>query len=83
MSDTTQGKLDFGDPALEEQVEAFVRAQLRAPDQPSAWDLLARIEEHVGCGNRVKAPTSIVSETLFRSPHRVAMPFDRTSLRTE
>jgi hypothetical protein len=26
------------------QVEAFVRAQLRAPDQPSAWDLLARIE---------------------------------------
>lgn len=48
----TQEELDFGDPALEEQVEAFVRAQLRAADQPSAWDLLARIEERVGWAGR-------------------------------
>jgi hypothetical protein len=55
MSDTTQGKLDFGDPAMEEEVEALVRAQLRVPDQPSAWDLLARIEEHVGWAGRWSA----------------------------
>ena len=52
MSDTTQDKLDFGDPELEEQVEAIVRDQLRSLEQPSAWDLLARIEEHVGWTGR-------------------------------
>jgi hypothetical protein len=36
MLDTTQGKRDFGDPELEEQVEAIVRDQLRALEQPSA-----------------------------------------------
>ena len=55
MSDTTQGKLDFGDPELEQQVEAFLRSQLRVPDQPSAWDLLARIEEQVGWAGRWSA----------------------------
>lgn len=48
MSETTQSELDFGDPKLlEEQVKAVVLAQLDACEQPSAWDLVARVEEGV------------------------------------
>ncbi len=48
MTDTTQGKLDFGDPELEKQVDELVRGRLRALEQPSAWDILACIEQTAG-----------------------------------
>jgi hypothetical protein len=59
MSDTTQGKLDFGDPELEGQVEALVREQLLASTQPSAWDLIAHIEERVGWAGRWSLETVV------------------------
>ena len=38
----------FGDSELEGEVEAFISAQLTAYEQPSAWDLLGRVEERLG-----------------------------------
>jgi hypothetical protein len=52
VSETKEGDLGFGDPELEEQVDAFVREQVRAAEQPSAWDLLAGVEERIGWAAR-------------------------------
>jgi hypothetical protein len=80
MSDTTQGKLDFGDSELEEQVEAIVRDQLRALDQPSAWDLLARIEEHVGWAGRWSAEAVLTRIAQDTSLTRGAREYVRSLL---
>ncbi len=53
----TQGELDFGDPELEEQVAKLIRARLASYEQPSAWDLLARIEKDLGWAARWVAET--------------------------
>src|SRR2546428_2777788 len=47
-----QSELNFGDPDLEKQVEARIRAQLAANEHPSAWDLLAGLEERFGWAAR-------------------------------
>ena len=80
MLDTTQGKRDFGDPELEEQVEAIVRDQLRALEQPSAWDLLARIEEHVGWAGRWSAEAVLTRIAQDTSLTRGAREYLRSLL---
>src|SRR3984893_3527820 len=80
MSDTTQGKLAFGDPELEEHVEGFVRDQLRAVEQPSAWDLLARIEEHVGWAGRWSAGPVVTRIAQDASLTRSAREYLRSLL---
>jgi hypothetical protein len=80
MSDTTQGKFDFGDPRLEEQVEAIVLDQLRALEQPSAWDLLARIEEHAGWAGRWSAEAVLTRIAQDTSLTRGAREYLRSLL---
>ncbi len=52
MSATMQGELDLGDPKLEKQVEDAVHEQFAVGAQPSAWGLLACIEDRVGWQGR-------------------------------
>jgi len=64
---STQGELNFDDPELEREVEAFLCAQLTGYEQPSAWDLLGRIEDRLGWAARWVTETVLRRLALDRS----------------